>query len=225
MHAIAAEVRRTAWSKVGLDFSFEALSTIAANVDLFGESATAHQEVHAQESFSEIATTFQLNVGADIHLGIPLEQAVPVIRQKWHHANASIINTTSSIKFVLSCDEADLTVLNLIDASDDKCKIIVGSDSDYFFFTTPSPSTLQYTLSFSTFHDAETRSRSYKPWSVVSVSNLHAILNRQWPSHRDRFIAALMAGHDYTSSGIYGAGLLTLFAKNIVKQVSLVRAF
>lgn len=94
----------------------------------------------------------------------------------------------------------------------------MNNDSDYHFFTDEGD--LAYTLPFSWASDKDERFYTRKPWVMTSVSQLHLRLANKWPDRQARILAALLAGHGYTGSGLMGAGLSSLRKYDIVDKVS-----
>lgn len=117
-------------------------------------------------------------------LGMPAPSQIGGFRNAWSERNAGILGG-HQICMIYSSDEADVTILNLIDSRSNTRKIVMSQDSDFVFF-------------------AENNSRVHligrnmlgNAHATVDVDGMQALM-AHWPTLQHRIIAAMLAGHVY----------------------------
>lgn len=223
------EIRKTAWTQVHLNISKDSLSALLnkSKYTVFEETAIEFalkkeedSQVKNGPSVREPDEDGTSRLPSDDELGIPQEEAIIAANNLWKTVNQHLLLSSSMVKVVISSNEADITLFNLLSATNGSgVSLLIANDSDYHFF--PDEGDLHFTIACSYRGDKDTRYLSSRPWVVTNVDNLHANLNRKWPTRIERTLAALLAGHDYTGAGLRRAGLDTLNRYKVVKAVSL----
>lgn len=158
-------------------------------------------------------------VDSDYHedmFAMPTQQQVEDLHNQWSQLNGTWVSEVDKTKIIVSSDEADMTILNILALPRKGCSILLSNDSDFCFFADTGH--LDYTVSFSTHELRKGSQASREPWHVTNVTALHSSLI--WRSQEARITACLFAGHDYTGSGLARVGLQSLSSKKFLLDVS-----
>lgn len=149
-----------------------------------------------------------------LHAGLPNHRTVIESASQhgpdWPSSNPRIVQPQSRITYILSRDEADLTLYNACRyrTQPSDSTLILAIDSDYNII--PSAHEVSYTLNYVKFANRGLRKAADNHYVVTDNRLVHSHGKFPWADDVARRAAAAMAGCDYLPGGIRGLGFKTM---------------
>jgi len=148
-----------------------------------------------------------------------LHERQPTVARSWSDSNAHLLAPDPRSSVILSCDEADFTILNYCKAKDPNViAVVLSSDSDFNFLAAGDDIT--YTINYRRFWKPAARQNAHNQYVVTDNRRLHASDVFPWKTNASRHLAAIMAGVDYLPGGLASVGLWRLADNKEMASVS-----